>query len=86
MGREVNRLQTYLGRVVRDIERKTAGWEDLGSVFSEELAMALRLLVQGKQDRHKLYSLHTPEVECISRGKAHRCYDMTTSEEGTIQH
>ena len=80
MRRQVNRLRTYLGRVVRDIERKTAGredlGEDLGEVFGEELAMARRLLVQGKQDRKKLYSLHAPEVECISKGKAHKRYEF----------
>ena len=76
MGRQVRRLRTYLGRVVRDIERKTAGREDLGMVFAEELAMARRLLVQERKGRNKLYSLHAPEVECISKGKAHRRYEF----------
>ena len=38
--REVKRLHTYLGRVVRDIERKTAGNAAQQAVFAEELALA----------------------------------------------
>ena len=58
--REVKRL-TYLGRVVRDIERKTAGNAARQAVFADELALAKRLLAQQKQDKNKLYSLHAPE-------------------------
>ena len=29
-----------------------------------------------KSDRNKLYSLHAPEVECISKGKAHKRYEF----------
>ncbi len=76
MRRQVRKLQTYLGRVVRDIERKTAHSEELQALFSDELAMAKRLLRQKKTDRNKLYSLHAPEVECISKGKAHKRYEF----------
>ena len=38
--------------------------------------MAKRLLAQQKQDKHKLYSLHAPEVECISKGKTHKRYEF----------
>ena len=31
---------------------------------------------QQKQDKNKLYSLHAPEVECISKGKAHKKYEF----------
>ena len=71
MRRQVKRLKTYLGRVVRDIERKIAGEAELQAVFADELTLAKRLLKQQKTDRNKLYSLHAPEVECISKGKAH---------------
>ena len=74
--REVKRLRTYLGRVVRDIERKTAGNAARQAVFADELALAKRLLAQQKQDKNKLYSLHAPEVECISKGKVHKRYEF----------
>ena len=74
--REVKRLRTYLGRVVRDIGRKTAGNAAQQTVFAGELALAARLLAQQKADKNKLYSLHAPEVECISKGKVHKRYEF----------
>ena len=74
--RQVRRLRTYLGRVVRDIERQIADKQALQAMFAEELAMAKRLLAQEKHSKHKLYSLHAPEVECLSKGKAHKRYEF----------
>ena len=74
--REVKRLRTYLGRVMRDIERKTADNPAQEAVFAEELGLAKRLLAQQKQDKNKLYSLHAPEVECISKGKVAKRYEF----------
>jgi len=72
--REIKRLKTYLGRVVRDIARKLR--PELQPVFDAELALAERLLTQKRQDKNKLYSLHAPEVECISKGKAHKKFEF----------
>lgn len=76
MNRQVRTLRTYLGRVVRDVERRIADDTALQAVFAEELTMAKRLLAQEKHSKHKLYSLHAPEVECISKGKAHKRYEF----------
>jgi len=76
MRSRVKKLHTYLGRVVRDIERKIAHQADKQAAFSEELGLAKRLLAQQKKDKNKLYSLHAPEVECISKGKAHKRYEF----------
>jgi IS5 family transposase len=40
------------------------------------LALARRLHVQERHDKGKLYSVHAPEVECISKGKAHKRYEF----------
>ena len=40
------------------------------------MALAKRLLAQQKQDKHKLYSLHAPAVECISKGKVAKRYEF----------
>ena len=69
-------LRTYLGRVVRDIERKIADSSELQAIFANELSMAKRLLKQQQKDKNKLYSLHAPEVECINKGKAHKRYEF----------
>jgi IS5 family transposase len=73
MTKEVKRLKTYLGRVIRDIERKT---ETMPKSLKTELAMANRLLAQQRHDTNKLYSLHEPHVACISKGKAHKKYEF----------
>ncbi len=76
MRSRVKKLRTYLGRVVRDIERKIANQTEKQALFAAELALAKRLLAQQKKDKNKLYSLHAPEVECISKGKAHKRYEF----------
>ena len=73
MHREVKTLRTYLGRVVRDIERKAT---ETPEALEDELQMAKRLLEQKRNDSDKLYSLHEPHVACISKGKAHKKYEF----------
>jgi len=74
--KEIRKLKTYLGRVTRDIERKISGNLDLKHRFAPLLEMGHRLLKQKRTDRGKLYSLHAPEVECISKGKARKRYEF----------
>ncbi len=76
MRREVRRLRTWLGRVHRDVERKTSHDPRLKALFSNDLALAARLLEQRKDSTGKLYSLHAPEVDCISKGKARKRYEF----------
>ena len=71
--RETRKLKTYLGRVYRDIERKISEPDD---ELKRLLALAHRLLLQQRKDKNKLYSVHAPEVECISKGKAHKRYEF----------
>jgi len=74
--RQLRRLKTYLGRVTRDIERKISQLPHLHQEFSPLLEMAQRLLSQKRDSKNKLYSIHAPEVNCISKGKAHRKYEF----------
>jgi IS5 family transposase len=76
MRKTLKQLKGRLGRVVRDIERKTADWPTLPDALAHELRLAKRLLAQQPKGRDKLYSLHAPEVECISKGKAHKRYEF----------
>ena len=73
---QIRKLHTFLGRVVRDIERKIHDDARLRQIFAEELAMAKRVLAQKRDSSNKLYGLHAPEVECISKGKALRRYEF----------
>ena len=73
--KSLRKLKTYLGRVIRDIKRKTAGHESLGERLARLLYLAERVLAQDRRQRgRKVYSLHAPEVECIGKGKAHKPY------------
>lgn len=63
------KLKTYLGRVYRDVMKKG---EDKDEVLIKKLELAERLLTQSKDSKNKIYSIHCPEVECISKGKAHK--------------
>ena len=71
--RETKRLKTYLGRVYRDIKRK-ATVADEGLHYL--LTLAERLLAQQKDSKNKLYSIHEPDVDCISKGKPHKRYEF----------
>jgi transposase, IS5 family len=74
--REIRRLKTYLGRVLRDVRRKLAGRPEVAEHFTEPLARVERLLAQQRTDRNKLYALHAPEVACIAKGRAHKKYEF----------
>ncbi len=66
-------LKTYLGRVQRDIERKTSCKD---KQLQQLLDLSVRLQAQQKDSKSKIYSLHAQEVECISKGKAHKRYEF----------
>ena len=51
-----------------------------------EIALADRLLRQKTKDKRKLYALHEPEVDCISKGKARVRYEFGTKVSVTTTH
>jgi len=70
------KLAVYLGRLMRDINRATEGYDALRKLFLIKLDRAARILNQKRTDSNKIYSWHAPEVECISKGKAHKPYEF----------
>lgn len=92
MRKALRTLRSRVGRVMRDVQRQTgkvaenrrAGLEDL-------IAKTKRVMTQGQKDKGKLYALHAPEVDCISKGKARQPYEFgvkvsitTTHREGLV--
>jgi IS5 family transposase len=73
MRRQLKKLRTLLGRVIRDVHRRVPGPDQ---ALAELLALCERLHAQQRTDSKKLYSLHEPEVMCISKGKAHKRYEF----------
>jgi IS5 family transposase len=69
----LKRLKVILGKVIREIERNCA---KPGENLSKYLQLAKKICSQKKSSKDKIYSVHEPEVECISKGKAHKRYEF----------
>lgn len=67
------KLKTYLGRVIRDVERNSLQPD---MVLDDLLDISKRIHLQKRKDKNKVYSVHEPEVKCISKGKAHKRYEF----------
>lgn len=72
----VRRLKTISGRLLREIQRKMT--LDQLEIYSERFALYLRMLLQKRGGKNKLYSLHEPHIYCMSKGKAHQRYEFGT--------
>jgi IS5 family transposase len=88
MRREIRKLRTWLGRVIRDVERKATSMPE---ALKAKLEIARRLHAQRREDKNKLYALHAPEVECLAKGKARTPYEFgvkvsvaVTAKEGLV--
>ncbi|MDG0857478.1 IS5 family transposase [Roseateles puraquae] len=88
MRREIRKLRTWMGRVIRDVQRK--GGEVTGAL-KDKLDIARRLHAQQRDSKNKLYALHAPEVECLAKGKARTPYEFgvkvsiaVTAKEGLV--
>ncbi len=80
------KVKTIAGRLVRELDRKLPP-----SQHQSILALFKKVLAQKKTDSNKIYSLHEPHVQCISKGKEHKKYEfgskvsiITTKNTGVI--
>ncbi|MCA3468752.1 MAG: transposase, partial [Rhodobacter sp.] len=80
-------------RVMRDLRRHLADIPEGGlrERIIAKLALVSHLLHQPPKDADKIYALHEPEVDCISKGKARVRYEFgckvsvaTTLDEGFV--
>ncbi len=82
MKRTIGRQRTLVGKLQREIERKaTAIGQAVREALGQTLDKAARINAQSAQRKsvdgqRKLYSLHAPEVDCISKGKARTPYEF----------
>ena len=76
MRKALKKVKNALGCVHRDLLRKLTPDMTLTDAHIRVLAYAERLLSQHRHSKHKLYSLHAPETECLSKGKAHKRYEF----------
>ena len=81
--RTVKRQRTIVGKLIREVRKQLSAGAISSSATPTMLAALYTLLgradrirTQQPQDRNKLYALHAPEVECISKGKARNRYEF----------
>lgn len=66
------KVKTIAGRLVRELERNLSP----GSAYQQDLEIFKQVLSQSKTSKNKIYSLHEPEVQCISKGKEDKKYEF----------
>ena len=65
-------MRTIAGRLVRELKRNLKENHD----YDKQLDLFETVLSQRRNSRKKIYSLHEPEVQCISKGKEHKKYEF----------
>ena len=63
-GKADKKVKTIAGRLVRELDRKL-----VPGLHQDTLALFKKVLAQKKTDSNKIYSLHEPHTQCISKGK-----------------
>tara|TARA_R110002049_G_scaffold6484_2_gene40717 strand:+ start:20468 stop:21799 length:1332 start_codon:yes stop_codon:yes gene_type:complete len=66
------KVRTIAGRLVRELERNLKP----GSIYRADLKLCKQVLAQKRTSKNKIYSLHEPETQCISKGKEHKKYEF----------
>jgi len=70
-------LKTRVGFVYRDVQGNIDVIPEEHRANANDLLLQVnRILTQQRQEKNKLCSLHAPEVECISKGKARIPYEF----------
>ena len=81
--RTVKRQRTIVGKLIREVRKQLSAGAISSAATPTTLATLYTLLeradrirTQQPKDKNKLYALHAPEVECISKGKARNRYEF----------
>jgi transposase, IS5 family len=72
--KSAKKLKTIAGRLTRELRKKLSKESMLK--YESDLKIFEKILAQKKGDKEKIYSLHEPEVYCMSKGKAHKRYEF----------
>jgi IS5 family transposase len=66
------KVKTIAGRLVRELERNL----ESGSIYHTDIELFKQVLAQKRTSKNKIYSLHEPETQCISKGKEHKKFEF----------
>lgn len=72
MRKVLHRQRTIVGKLMRTVSAHPTAAQQ----HAEMLARIERVLQQQVKDKNKIYALHSPEVECLSKGKARTRYEF----------
>ena len=72
--RALRKMKVIAGRLIRELERKLPATAHAKQ--RENFTLYRRVLQQQPQDQDKIYSLHEPQVYCMSKGKEHKRYEF----------
>lgn len=70
------RLRTIAGRLLRELERNLRRKYGGPNSYGGQMNIFFHVLNQKRNDKNKIYSIHEPEVQCISKGKEHKKYEF----------
>ena len=79
MKRGIKKQRTWVGRLKRELSRQIDHLDDAALAQAQRLIeQANQLIAQSKdpKSKNKLYALHEPDVDCISKGKANKRYEF----------
>ena len=83
------KIKTIAQKLIRELYRKLSPWGI--NLYKERLELFEQVLKQERHSKDKIYSLHEPDVYCISKGKEHKKYEfgskasiVTTKNSGVI--
>lgn len=65
-------IKTIAGRLIRELNRLLP----INNPYKEDLALFENVIQQKRNSKNKIYSLHEPEVCCISKGKVNQMYEF----------
>ena len=83
----LKRQRTLLGRLLREVRRKMGALaDDARSQLDTWVQRAERIHRQRPKTKNKLYAIHAPEVECISKGKARQPYEFGVKTSLAVTH
>lgn len=66
------KMRTIAGRLLRELLRLLPG----KNIYQERIDICMKFVNGEKIDGHKIYSLHEPDVLCISKGKDYKKYEF----------
>ena len=65
------KVKTIAGRLIRELDRKLPP-----NKHQDMLSLFKKVMAQKKTDSHKIYSLHEPHTQCMSKGKEHKKFEF----------